>query len=358
MNELTLFDYAALPVNDAMELSAIKERIKIRLKRTAEDIIEIGLDLIEAKRIAGHGGFEKWLTAEFEMGLSSAKRFIQVAEKLGGKSPNLGDLKPSAIYLLAQDSTPEEVRTEIIERIEDGETINSAEIQRLKKENAELAQKASLSERDNEELHQQLELVEANHQSFKDSEKARIKQAAEELAKEAAEEAKTNKRLFDESVEQTKRIVEEDNKRIETLEKTLTKERKAKELEIEQARKDGEQSAIDTKQAELTEIERRIEQNTQKLEKTKAEADKLSASINLESCSGRVTQSIYYSMLSISAQFGEFELELSEEQRDVASDQMIATWEKIAKQFRAGCAEVDGIVAQLKDKAPARLRVV
>ena len=35
---------ASLPINDAMELNAIKERIKIRLKRTAEDIIEIGKD--------------------------------------------------------------------------------------------------------------------------------------------------------------------------------------------------------------------------------------------------------------------------------------------------------------------------
>ncbi len=138
-NELTLFDYGTLPVNDAMALSAIKERIKIRLKRTAEDIIEIGLDLIEAKRIAGHGGFENWLKAEFEMSLSSATKLMQVGSTFGdSKSVIITDLKPTALYMLAAPSTPESVRTEVIERVENGESINLAEIQRLKKEAADL----------------------------------------------------------------------------------------------------------------------------------------------------------------------------------------------------------------------------
>ena len=147
MNELTLFDYGILPVNDAMALSAIKERIKIRLKRTAEDIIEIGLDLIEAKRIAGHGGFEKWLKAEFEMSLSSATKIMQVGERFGNsKSVNITDLKPTALYMLAAPSMPDEVRTEIIERVENGETVDLKEIQRLKREAIETAQKLESAE--------------------------------------------------------------------------------------------------------------------------------------------------------------------------------------------------------------------
>jgi vacuolar-type H+-ATPase subunit I/STV1 len=123
-----------------MELSAIKERIKIRLKRTAEDIIEIGLDLIEAKRIAGHGGFEKWLKAEFEMSQDSAQRFMNVAKSFGGEIPHSAvfALNANVLYALSAPSTPENVRTEIIERVENGESINLAEIQRLKKEAADL----------------------------------------------------------------------------------------------------------------------------------------------------------------------------------------------------------------------------
>ena len=134
MNELTLFDYASLPINDAMELKASAERIKIRLKRGAEDIIENGRDLLDSKNKLGHGKFEGWIKSEFGLGLSSAKRFIQVFEKFGDKSPNLGDLKPCEIYLLAQNSTPDEVREVVIERIENGEDVTIKEIQRLKKE--------------------------------------------------------------------------------------------------------------------------------------------------------------------------------------------------------------------------------
>lgn len=138
-NEITLFDYASLPINDAMELNAIKERIKIRLKRTAEDIIEIGKDLIVAKEKCGHGGFEKWLKTEFEMSQDSAQRFINVAKSFGDNPHNaVFDLKPTALYMLSAPSTPETVREVVIERIESGEKVDLKEIERLKKEAADL----------------------------------------------------------------------------------------------------------------------------------------------------------------------------------------------------------------------------
>ena len=137
-NELTLFDYASLPINDAMELNAIKERIKIRLKRTAEDIIEIGKDLIIAKEKCGHGGFEKWIGFEFEMNIRTAQNFMNVAEKFSDKNEIISFLKPTALYMLSAPSMPESVRTEIIDRVENGESVNLAEIQRLKKESADL----------------------------------------------------------------------------------------------------------------------------------------------------------------------------------------------------------------------------
>ena len=135
MNELTLFDYASLPINDAMELKASAERIKIRLKRGAEDIIENGRDLLDSKNKLGHGKFEGWIKSEFGLGLTTAKKFIQVFEKFGDKSPLCGDLKPCEIYLLAQNSTPDEVREVVIERIENGEKVDLKEIERLKAEN-------------------------------------------------------------------------------------------------------------------------------------------------------------------------------------------------------------------------------
>jgi uncharacterized protein YoxC len=138
MNELTLFDYASLPINDAMELNAIKERIKVRLKRTAEDIIEIGKDLIIAKEKCGHGGFEKWISFEFEMNIRTAQNFMNVADKFSDKNEIISFLKPTALYMLSAPSTPETVREAVIEKIESGEKVDLKEIERLKKEAADL----------------------------------------------------------------------------------------------------------------------------------------------------------------------------------------------------------------------------
>jgi hypothetical protein len=65
---------------------------------------------------------------------------MNVAEEFGSKSTLSVDLTPSILYALSAPSTPESVRTEVIERVEAGESVNLAEIQRLKKEAVELAQ--------------------------------------------------------------------------------------------------------------------------------------------------------------------------------------------------------------------------
>ena len=63
----TGFDYGALPVELAVKSRAAAERIKLRLKRTVEDIIEIGRELTAIKAELPHGQFLPWIAAEFEM---------------------------------------------------------------------------------------------------------------------------------------------------------------------------------------------------------------------------------------------------------------------------------------------------
>jgi len=73
----------------------------------------------------GHGNWESWLNVELGWGTSTAKRFIQVADKF--KSPIVSDLDfaPTALYLLSQNNTPEEARAEVIDRAEAGEKITT-----------------------------------------------------------------------------------------------------------------------------------------------------------------------------------------------------------------------------------------
>lgn len=93
------------------------QNIHARLKRTAEDIIVIGQDLMAVKDKLPYGHFVPWLQSEFEMTPRSAQRFMQVAEKFGSRNDNLSFLPASVLYELASPSTPET----IVEMVETGQ---------------------------------------------------------------------------------------------------------------------------------------------------------------------------------------------------------------------------------------------
>ena len=118
------FDYTPLDAQVAERLQSAAERIRGKLKRTLEDIIEIGNDLLAVKESLAHGQFGKWLRAEFGWGDRMARNFMSVAERFG-KTATIADLKiaPTAAYLLAGPSVPDEARQRAIERAEGGEEI-------------------------------------------------------------------------------------------------------------------------------------------------------------------------------------------------------------------------------------------
>jgi hypothetical protein len=99
-------------------------------KRVIGDIIEIGQRLTDAKQIAGHGNWLPWLEREFGWTEMTATRFINVYEM--SKSNNLLDLDVpvSGLYMLAAPGTPDEARTEMIERAETGEKVSVADVKR------------------------------------------------------------------------------------------------------------------------------------------------------------------------------------------------------------------------------------
>lgn len=130
------FDYAVVP-EASRELVKIKTvETKILVRQTAHGIIEIGKNLIEVKNAIGHGNWLPWLDAEFGFSDETARKFMNVASKF---QPSLNlDITPSALYLLAQNSTPDEVRQTAIEMAESGETPTAKEIKELKAKNKEL----------------------------------------------------------------------------------------------------------------------------------------------------------------------------------------------------------------------------
>jgi hypothetical protein len=106
-------------------------------KRMITDLIEIGRRLTLSKPIVPHGneaggeGWEAWLKREFGWSPDTALNFMRVYElSQDYNSRNFRDLSitPSALYFLARRSTPEAVRTEMIERANAGENITVADV--------------------------------------------------------------------------------------------------------------------------------------------------------------------------------------------------------------------------------------
>lgn len=197
-----LFSYAGLSREVETIAREAAERIKLRLRRSAEDIIEIGRDLIGVKDRIGHGNFLPWIEAEFGMTDRTARRFMDVARVYSGKSDIVSNIDTTALYELAAPKTPVEVREEIEKMIEAGEVVTKAEVIRIKSEFEDAKRGKVLAEQNAEnsskrvqELATALERAKPDGASLDEIEAAKAQaweEAEEQLGSKARELAEAN----------------------------------------------------------------------------------------------------------------------------------------------------------------------
>jgi hypothetical protein len=127
-----LFPPPAPPdLDDEAYLAQAEGEIRGYGRLVVSGIVAIGKKLVEVKERVGHGRYEKFIRERLRFSASSAKRFVQSYELF--KTPNLGDLgslqiDASALYLLAQDTTREEVRAAALEKAASPNGISRDEI--------------------------------------------------------------------------------------------------------------------------------------------------------------------------------------------------------------------------------------
>jgi Protein of unknown function (DUF3102) len=177
----TLFDYAALDRETEVAARSDAALIKGLMRRTAEDVVEIGSALIRQKQRLPHGMFLPWIETEFDMSQSAAYRFINVAERYSGKLPSLGSLTVEALYELSAPSTPPEVREEIERRVAAGELATAEDVRLVKAQVAEVKQNAEALARTNEQVQEQNRdlLANAHRTASEEAEKAHGAEIAE-----------------------------------------------------------------------------------------------------------------------------------------------------------------------------------
>jgi hypothetical protein len=122
------FNYDLLESKVAEQARSSADRIRAKVKKTVEDIIEVGNDLLAVKEALPHGQFGPWLKAEFGWTERTAQNFMAVAGAFGTKTEIISVLtiQPTAAYLLAAPSAPDEARQTAIQRAEAGEQITTA----------------------------------------------------------------------------------------------------------------------------------------------------------------------------------------------------------------------------------------
>jgi hypothetical protein len=122
------FDYSTFEPRVTKQVQETAARIRDKVKKTVEDIIEVGNDLLAVKEKLPHGQFSPWLKAEFGWGERMAQNFMSVAERFVAKTEIIADLtiQPTAAYLLAAPPVPDEARQLALERAEAGEKITTS----------------------------------------------------------------------------------------------------------------------------------------------------------------------------------------------------------------------------------------
>jgi len=115
------FDYSDLSSSVATFLKGQAERIR---RQASLSVINIGKDLIFAKRYLSHGAFIAWVEGEIGIPARTAQAYMRVAKWAPPKNSQIQHLPISLLYLLAASSTPEAFAEDILKRIAAGERIS------------------------------------------------------------------------------------------------------------------------------------------------------------------------------------------------------------------------------------------
>jgi len=126
--EAAPFDYDSLDPADAQVAQEAATHIKRYGQQMIADIVEIGSALIRAKDALRHGNFEAWLKISFGWKVRTAQNYMSVAQRLAEKAHWVAGLPLATTYRLAAKGTPDDLRTSVITRLEQGEKVSADDI--------------------------------------------------------------------------------------------------------------------------------------------------------------------------------------------------------------------------------------
>ena len=139
---LSQFDYDNFDRETASLLIEETDKIRAIMKKTVENIIEIGGRLYKVKAKLEYGLFKQWIETELSLDYTTANNFMRVFDTFNNRKEEIAKLglNVSVLYLMSARNTPEAFREEVFRRAEAGYPLSHAEAKQLKKEYLERSQ--------------------------------------------------------------------------------------------------------------------------------------------------------------------------------------------------------------------------
>jgi hypothetical protein len=126
------FDYSAFDADTASNLRAQASRIRKRVGKATQDLIDIGRDLLAAKKhVLGHGEFIEWVESEVGIVRRTAQAYMAIAKLAEEKGVAIALLPPTTAHRLAAKSTPSEVVSEVIAKAQSGDLVLDSKVSEM-----------------------------------------------------------------------------------------------------------------------------------------------------------------------------------------------------------------------------------
>jgi hypothetical protein len=242
----------------AVEIDALNEQANIFANQAVIYAAKSGQKLLLAKAQCNHGQFKSWLDENCNLSYSTASKYMRLAtarpELLNSNVP-LTALLPSVTQMMELMTADESVNEVVTAKIEAGEDVTIKEIQRLKKEAADLKVKNESLQNDLMSKVQRLDEAEA---------KVRFqKLTVDAVEKQNTELRDRDQALIDAKVgeERAKLILENQDAIAQAKREADNAKAEIERLKKDQAKaiKDGVFSEIQKRKTEIDQLEYRVE---------------------------------------------------------------------------------------------------
>jgi hypothetical protein len=118
------FDYSAFDADTASNLRSQANRIRKRIGKATQDLIDIGRDLLAAKKnLVDHGAFIEWVESEVGIVRRTAQAYMALAKFADDNGAAIALLPPTTAHRLAAKSAPPEIVSEVVSKALSGEVL-------------------------------------------------------------------------------------------------------------------------------------------------------------------------------------------------------------------------------------------